>query len=541
MSGARPGAAGTALLCTMFAVTACGTLSGGAPGPTNRWLETRPEDVILITSFRQQGAAASDRSTVFAASPFGVARYDQRFQRWLAPLTAEDGFPAGEVPVALAVDEFGNDLWLAMRGGAVYTVPLGISGRWRWVGTVPGGTIRAMTAADGTAYVSTSAGWYMAAGAGGALVPVAPGRLPGDVSRKAVPLLDRLDDGAFAASASAATTDRWLRRWPVSAAAESHLPGRYWLATWGGGLFQYDDRTLNARQMPFGLSSVGAGALAFDGDYLWIIGDGTGSRGGVTRARSDLQDWYWYDGRYENAPSSAGRAVVPTPGRIWFATRDGLYALERESDRWRRFGAFDGIQSADVRALVWTGGRLWVGTDRGLAVGGGEGFQPLGLGGIAVAGLAAADGRVYAATAAGLRVFDAASAQPVALPRGASLDTLGVVTRLERRIDGVAAGATGVHVVVEDRVLTLDADAGWRESPLPIPGAIGRVLGLTAGGGTVWVAGTGGAAMLDPIGGSWLTLVTGREIPEGPVYQVMPATEGVWFATRAGALWMPRR
>lgn len=541
---ARAGRTAVVLLALLALVGACGPVArGGAAGPAGQWIETRPEDVLLITSFRHQSAAASDASSVFAAAPFGVVHYDQRFRRWAAPSTMEDGYPVGEVPADLALDDFTNTLWLGTRSGGVYTLPLGIAGRWRWVGDAPGGAVQALSAVDGSAYAMTHAGWYRVGSGGSGLMPVQPGQVPASAAAQAVPLLQRADrrGGSFAAAAEAAAVDRWLRRWTVTAAAESERPGRYWITTWGGGLFLYDDRSLTAEQRPFGLASIGAGAIAFDGGDVWVIGDGSADRAGVTRATRDLQQWYWYDARFENAPDAAGRVILPADARVWFGTAQGLYSLDRATERWRRLGEFDGLPSASVTALAGSSQALWVGTERGIAFGGPESFQTLPAGrGFHTYALAATDGRVWAGTAGGLIVFDAASGQQVAIPGGAQLDSLGLRSTLNRRVYGVAADAGRLFALAADRLLVYQAGR-WREVGLPVPPMIGRPNGLTAQGGTVWVSAEGGAAVHDLAGGGWYPLVVGQGIPQGPVYQVLPAQEGVWFATRAGALWMPSR
>lgn len=521
-----------AAAATLLCGCAAGVGGGPAAGPSTYRL-VRAEDVVIVTQFRQLGAVAADDRTVYAASPYGLLAWDADFSRWLPPSTQEDGYPVGQVPVALGVDDFAHTLWLATRNGDLYTLPLGIRGGWRTAGIVAG-TVQSIVSDDRDVYVSTSAGWYRAPPIGGSAVPVATAQVPAGVRARAASTLERLMRGnpTFAAAAPSATRDASLRQWPITAAAASiDYPGRYWLATWGGGLFGFDDRTLTGTPMPYGLVGRGAGAIAPAGDQVWIGGDGIGG-GGVTRTDRGLQRWEWFEPGATRAPATAVHAALAAGNVVWFGAADGVYRFDGS---WRRFTDADGLPSPRVTSLARAGGRVWVGTAHGLAVESAGGFTSAGPFGAAVSDVAAADsGVLWVASERGLVALNPASGDPVAPdPNRPPL--------LAGRVDGVAVGGGSVWAVASDRLFVYDGTAWASGVGVPLPAAIGAAQRLTWGGGAVWVAGSAGAAAWQPATRSWTVLQVGREIPEGPVRQVLPTAEGLWLATPAGAVFIPAR
>jgi len=526
------------LLAALFAAGCAGTVLGeiGASGSAMRgFLDAR--DVVLITAFRNLGGVAADARVAYAAGPEGVIRYDQRFRRWEAPITRDDGYPVDEIPTALAVDRFARSLWLGTRSGGVYEFPLGLRSGWRWAGVAPGGAIRTLVPGENGVFALTGVGWsYADAGVGG--VGPAPA-VPADVARQAEPLLRRMaaEDASFAASLTGALTDERLRRWEPTAAAEG--PGgtdEFWIGTWGGGLFLYDDLSLRATHYPFGLVGRGVGAMAVAEDgTLWFGGDGLGERRGVTGADAQLQRWVWLEAPFERVPQGLVRDALATEDAAWFAASDGLYRVS--GGQGRRWTDADGLPSARATALARVGDAIWVGTERGLAVvRDGIAQRTGGVGAPAVTGLAVTgDSLVWIGTTRGLAVARARDGEPVPIPGTAAGQGARGVTIVD-----VADAGERVHVLAEGRVTTWDANGLLNALGVEVPRQIGRPLTLAADRSGVWVGGTTGVAFLDPVSGSAGTLLVPQQIPEGPIRQVLPAGDAVWLATPAGAVRLPR-
>lgn len=529
-----PGLAAACALAASCAPVPAGDVEGLAP-PHAYW---RAADRILVTDFRELGAVTSDRRFVYAAGDHGVLVYDHRFERWEEPFTIEDGYPRADPAIALEVDEFTGILWMVTRTGALWAHDVSMGGAWRWVGTLPGAPPVRLATHEGSLWARTSSGWFEA-GPGGA-PPVRAAAVPRELEGASLTGLEQLEreSAAFRSTGSSLTVDEYLRRWEITGAAPSPDPGRWWLSTWGGGIYAYDDRMLEARPLRFGSVGRGVSALAVGaggttgGSGFWFGGDGLGRHRGIAHADGELQNWMWHEAGREGAPGGPVHAIVETDAGLFVGANDGLYRLV--GDHWDRLTDADALPATAVRALATASGALWAGTDRGLVriLTGSEGDLAVlridGTTGARINALAAADSLLWIATDRGLwrlNMRTAALAQP-------PIDD----PRLRGRIVGVAYDAGVLYVMAESTLLAYDG-AAWT-APLvgASIGAIGRPTHVSARHGIVWVAGATGAIALDPISGAETTLSVPRDIPEGPVRQVLPVPGGVWLATPAGAL-----
>lgn len=509
-------------------------VAGLAP-PHAYW---RADDRLLVTDFRELSATASDRRFVYAAGRNGVLVYDHRVGRWEAPLTLEDGFPRADPPIALEVDPFTGILWMVGRTGTLWAHDVALRGEWRRVGTLPGAPPARLVPHEGSLWVLTATGWFESA-AGGA-PPVRRSAVPAAVRGATATDLQRLESRSpgFRSTGSSLTIDEYLRRWEITGAAPTPDPSRWWLSTWGGGLYEYDDRMLDARPLRYGSIGRGVSAIAIGrgGDAgtsgYWFGGDGMSGDRGVAHADAALQRWSWHEAGRGGAPRSPVHGILETDAGVFVGAEDGLYRLRGET--WTRLTDFDALPSPSIRALVAGAGSLWVGTDRGLArivteAGGGVSVQGIDATiGARVNALAAADSMLWIATDRGLWRLNMRSGA-VAQPPIAD-------ARLRGRVVGVAWDDDVLYALAESTLLAYDGSA-W-SAPLAGAsiGSIGRPTHLAVLDGIVWIAGSTGALATEPLGGAQTVLSVPRDIPEGPVRQVLPIAGGVWLATPAGAL-----
>ena len=520
-----------ALACATGACAPGGQTAAG-DGLGLRHAFWRAGDRVLVTDFSMIGAVAAGQRLVFAAGENGVLVYDHRFDRWEAPLTIEDGFPAADVPVELEVDPFSGTLWMVTRTGALWSHDIALGDEWRWVGVLSGAPPVSLVAHEGALWAHTGSGWFESAPGGGAPMRARP---PAEVEARGASELEQLErsSAGFRSTASTLTVDEWLRRWDITSAAPSPTPDRWYLGTWGGGLYVYDDRMLDAQPMRFGTVGRGISAIGETpgGGGFWFGSDGLGRRRGVARASRDLQRWSWFEAGRQGAPSGPVHAIAETDMGVFVAAADGLY--RQTGDRWDRLTDGDALPSTSVRSLLVTGGAVWAGTDRGLArvAAIDDGLTAAridGTTGARVNALAQRDSMLWVGTDRGLLSLNLRSGALGQPP----LDD----ARLRGRIVGIAYDAPTLYVLTESSLLIHDG-ARWTAPPPPASlTAVGRPVHLAARNGVVWISGAAGALGFDLLTGAETLLSIPRDIPEGPVRQALPIDGGVWFATPAGAL-----
>ncbi len=530
----------------------------------------RPGERVVVTRLSDIGALTRDDRRVYAASPGGIGIYDFVDAAWDAPVTAVDGFPAGEHPTALAYERFGDRVWMATAEGGLYTYTTAF-GRWDRKATIPAAPVLALvfdtTGLGGTLFLYTRAGWFALPSGSFIADPVPPARVPGGVQARARDILSGYADTDPALSAALGTigVDEHMRRWSLTAVTPAEEPGRYWAGTAGGGLFAFDSRTLESRRLPYGLESVGASALAADGGGIWFGGDGRGPEAGVAWADTALGTWRQWDARYDGAPAGAVHAVLPLQDAVWFAAGDGLYRLDRGRGGFHRIPDAGPLPLDRVGALAPAGGgAVWVGTREGLALVGPDGeTRGVSLRGAAVNRLRLAGDTLWIATDAGLWMLPDAPARAAAWPAGAhAADSAGTAPRDSVASGGARAGTgiaaergPGTEDAVPLRGRILDAvpaagalwalgpdglyrhdAAGWQPVAAAAVGRLGRGLALAAADGQLWVAEAGGLARWDAALRTWTTYAVGPDLPVGPVVAVLPAGDDVWAATPGGAV-----
>jgi ligand-binding sensor domain-containing protein len=511
----------------------------------------RPGDRVLVTRFAEVGAVAADLRTVYAASELGLERYDFGRRRWQDPVTVLDGYPVAERPQALAVDAAANALWLATALGGLYSYDISF-GRWRRVPVSTPGPITALVAASDGLWIYAQPNWlHLQSGSFFADV-VPPGQLPAAIrAQGASPLQQAARTDPYLASAlgSLGVSER-LRHWPVTSAVPGDRAGSWWLGTWGGNLLRFEGHTGESERLDFGLLSSGVSALAGDGTQLWFGGDGRDRWTGVTRASGDLGDWRSWDSREDGAPDAAVLAILPAPDAVWFAAGDGLFRLDRRSQRFTRLDEHD-LPSATVSALAPApGGGVWAGTRAGLALVGADGrVQGHWLAGNAVHQLALAGDTLWLASDAGLLVLPDVSRAFASDPAAADSARRAAVAiqpapdagALAGRVLGALPAAGALWALTPNAVWRRDPSAGWLPARDATLASIGEPLALAPDAAGLWVAGANGIARWDAGTRAWRSFTVGPDLPAGPVRAVLAVGDAVWAATPAGAVRLPLR
>jgi len=487
----------------------------------------RPDDRVLITDFSRIGALATDQRRVFAATPDGIAVFDASAERWLDPITAEDGYPLAADPTALAYDPVSDELWLATVDGRVLSYSP-FFGRWRDEGLAnapPVFDIVAGNVPGGGVLLRESRGWTVLERGALRARPIGGGtRLPPIAVEP-----DPLEDPRVRARGRTVTVDEAGRAWPVSDAVTLIGSSDIWIGSYGGYLFRYSDFDFDTRHYVYGVPGRGVGALRVTSDAVWFGGDGRGRRRGVARADHHLEGWLQWESRVHGAPGGRVHDMAQAAGRLWVAAEDGLYTLESGGTRWERLGTREGLPDDAVLALAPADGGVWVGTARGaafvdleLAVGG-RGADGTRVAGVAIAGpdlwLATDRGVLYVSGGAGGDI-DAVPGRPGDLRVGGRARSVAV-------LDGA------VYAAFDDGVRRVDRAPAGPTLPL---GRGGRDARLRAAGGRLWLAAADGVRGWDPATGDLIRYDVGSDIPSGPAYDVDVGAGGVWVATPLGAL-----
>lgn len=438
---------------------------------------------------------------VFAASAAGVLLWDFTQHRWNLPIPPIGDYPAGQRVVAMAHDRAGGELFLATATGDHYRFTPAFD-RWERV-----------FGAEADA-------------------------LPRDVRRA----LERragdpvVRDPVLDAVRGSLGLEPGLRRWPLTDAIAGERAGEYWIATRGGGLLHFDSRGLMRDWIPWGLIARGTAALAFDGARIWFGGDGRSPRNGVAAADPALGRFLHFDAAEDGAPAGFVAEILASGDAVWFASSDGVYRFDAgrgEGRRaWSRLTTREGLPSYEATSLAASGAVVWAGTRRGLTAIAGDEIAGSLFAGRPVHRLAERRDTVWVATADGLWILPAASTAPLtAEPAPGTAQH----AALRGAVEDVVAGDEGVYAFAGGQLYRWSGGA-WstalRDAALE---RIGPVMRLAYTDGRVWVTGTRGVAWSRGPGAGWRTLDVPRDIPIGPVLDVLVIGEHVWVATPEGA------
>jgi ligand-binding sensor domain-containing protein len=498
---------------------------------------------VLISDFSVVDAVAASPWVVFAATRHGLLIYDRRTHAWQLPVTALDGYPAARVRFALA-DPVGNAVWLGTDGGwARYDADQHHWDTGPATGGVSGLMLDARDPASGV-FVRDQTGWRFLPR--GALLAIPGTPVPPPDARVApLDVQAALQTAPMAQALRALIlSDPRLRSYQFTSAARPMDGGDLFFGTNGVGLVRIDPTMAQWEPLPFTLLGTGADALAAGADGMWAVsgatpGHGPGvsqssGRSGVTWLPDDLSATTLVE---PQAGSGFGTAPVyrllAAGNQLWIATGSGLYKLDPENGRARRFSLSDGLPSEDVRALAPAPDGIWVGTTKGLAVvTTGDRIVRLGDNGVAVLSLVAVRETLWVGSAAGLGRLPPGSPEPVVDAE------IQAEPALRAPVVALARDGDTLVAVFSDQVAWRDpAAAHWTvERPRAQLGTL-TAAGSDAGG--VWLGGTLGLAWWNIGRGVYQRLEIPGDLP-APVRDVQASPHWVWVATDSGVVRLRR-
>jgi ligand-binding sensor domain-containing protein len=497
-------------------------------GQTRIW---RPEDRVLITDFSVVDAVAASPWYVYAATRHGLLLYDRRARSWQLPVTSLQGYPAAPVRTALA-DPAGNAVWLGTtEGWARYDADLE---RWDQ-GASPGGVTGLMLDArdaGGGVFLRDASGWsYLPRGA---FLPQPGMPLPPPEQR-----IQPLDVTAALATAPMAQalrtlilTDPQLRSYQFTAAARTPDANALFLGTNGLGLVRLDPTLGQWEPLRFTLLAVGAAAVAPGAEGVWAASDDTrpGGRSGVTWLPQDLSSTTVLEPRAGTGFGPATvRRMLAADGALWLATDAGVFRLDPQSGRTRRYTLGDGLPSEDVHCLAPAPDGVWVGTSRGLAVISASGrTQRVGQFAQPVLSLLVQSESLWVGSAVGLGMLPPGAAD-VVLPAEVAAEPA-----LRAPIVALARTGDTLVAVLEDQV-------GWRDpatrrwTMLRPQAALGALTAAAGDAGGVWLGGAIGLSFWRVGRGSFRSVGAPGDLP-APVRDLTVTTPWVWVATDSGVV-----
>ena len=305
---------------TSCAVSGAGAGSGSdASGPLGGF--GRREERQRIGSFSNVQAVAVSRRYVFAAGSSGIAIYDRLMNRWLPPLTRDDGLSEQQITV-LAGDPVEDALWLGVPGGVILYRPLTEQVQRTIVTGVPD-LIAFDRAGTGDAIVRAGGEWTRISRVGIATPILRPP--PANAL-----ILPRTLNDLYTQFPTLRTqpslllrsqqSDRPLRSVQIiSGAASPERASEVWLGTAADGLFRLDPAFMQSTPLQYGLLEPGVGALALAADGVWAAGLGQAfDRGGLSFVGSDLQRFRWIEGTIAvPLVGVRGRSLVTRASRAW--------------------------------------------------------------------------------------------------------------------------------------------------------------------------------------------------------------------------------
>jgi hypothetical protein len=291
-----------------------------------------PGDWVSYVVQRYVSALAQGFDVLYLATPYGVARFQTVSQRFLPPLTASSGLEDPRI-LRIAFDEGTGQLWVDTPLGP-YSLVAAIN-QWQPERDFPAYLQR--EDAGSIRYDNLFVPW-------GLFYHPADNASP---------------HGQF--------VDQQLRNYPiVTALRDVNHRDRVYIGTWGMGPGEVDNLSRQTAFYPYGPHQLVVQALHRDGDVWYMAGRGAGDEPPViSQFNTTDSSWSYLEPFYTVAASGDVTAITSLDEFVFFGTPFGLLKYDRAQDRWRKYGAFDGLPDQWITALYPDSNLLWVGTARG--------------------------------------------------------------------------------------------------------------------------------------------------------------------------------
>ncbi|WP_396220413.1 hypothetical protein [Gemmatimonas sp.] len=536
---------------TSCAVSGAGAGSGSdASGPLGGF--GRREERQRIGSFSNVQAVAVSRRYVFAAGSSGIAMYDRLMNRWLPPLTRDDGLSEQQITV-LAGDPVEDAMWLGVPGGVILYRPLTEQLQRTIVTGVPD-LIAFDRAGTGDAIVRAGGEWTRISRVGIA-TPMQRPPLANAL------ILPRTLNDLYAQFPTLRTqpslllrsqqSDRPLRSVQIiSGAASPERASEVWLGTAADGLFRLDPAFMQSTPLPYGLLEPGVGALALAADGVWAAGLGLAfDRGGLSFVGSDLQRFRWIEGTIAvPLVGVRGRSLVTRASRAWLGTDRGLVRVRLDgAQAMQSWGVLDGLPDERVLSVATRDDGVWAGTARGLVyVSDSSDSRNVRTRGVGVRLLDNMPVHALQFTGDTLWMGTEAGLMAIATPNGT---VGGVVSRpvgndpaLRRPVRALAWSDSVLLAATDDAVLRLSPRGGVEPVRVDLLDVrlVGRVTKVAIDDRTMWLAGADGVVIVSRRDGATRVLRVPGDLP-GPVLDVAADRDYLWLGTPQGVIRLRRR
>jgi ligand-binding sensor domain-containing protein len=536
---------------TSCAVSGAGAGSGSdASGPLGGF--GRREERQRIGSFSNVQAVAVSRRYVFAAGSSGIAMYDRLMNRWLPPLTRDDGLSEQQITV-LAGDPVEDAMWLGVPGGVILYRPLTEQLQRTIVTGVPD-LIAFDRAGTGDAIVRAGGEWTRISRVGIATPMQRPPLANALILPRTLndlyaqfPTL-RMQPSLLLRSQQ---SDRPLRSVQIiSGAASPERASEVWLGTAADGLFRLDPAFMQSTPLPYGLLEPGVGALALAADGVWAAGLGLAfDRGGLSFVGSDLQRFRWIEGTIAvPLVGVRGRSLVTRASRAWLGTDRGLVRVRLDgAQAMQSWGVLDGLPDERVLSVATRDDGVWAGTARGLVyVSDSSDSRNVRTRGVGVRLLDNMPVHALQFTGDTLWMGTEAGLMAIATPNGT---VGGVVSRpvgndpaLRRPVRALAWSDSVLLAATDDAVLRLSPRGGVEPVRVDLLDVrlVGRVTKVAIDDRTMWLAGADGVVIVSRRDGATRVLRVPGDLP-GPVLDVAADRDYLWLGTPQGVIRLRRR
>jgi ligand-binding sensor domain-containing protein len=283
-------------------------------------------DWVEYGNFRYVTSIAADQKVVYFGTTGGIIRYDRIEQKWLDPLTIDNGLASNHIN-QLAYDPSFDELWAATSNGVVK-------------------------------YNLTFQRWYSESDF--------PNDLPindwkaSRFTNLFTPFKYFYQNGII--------SDPDMRNHKITVGWRDQINDNMYVGTWGIGPAVIDTRQMTFALMQYGPFNGNISRLAKIGNSIWMGTDYSRTERGLTRYDIQTNQWTYYEPGTQFDMSDADMAAaIKVDNNIWIGTRAGLLRLS-DREEFKSYTAFNGIPSENVTCLASYGGYIYVGTDRGLGV-----------------------------------------------------------------------------------------------------------------------------------------------------------------------------
>ena len=458
------------------------------------------EDIVRVGGFARVAAVAVSRTRVFVVADGGIALYDRLASRWLVPLPLPLDLTRTATTTLAAADPTSDALWVALgprlwvvRPATHYFTSVQLSSDAREL----------LVDKLGRGVYVYSNGWWLVSSTG-SMSPLPGGQGPSRDDVVANPDAQQIlrDTPGLQAFGALLTRDEQLRTWQLSALARAPERNDVWAGTNGGGVFDVDPAFLRSTQMPFGLRTRGAAAVALAADGAWIAEEpdaSVSSDFGLTFASEDLASWRWL------SPVRGPLGVVSMSVRghdACLATNAGTLIIDLSAKRFGEPRVYELAQVGRQLAAWSTTDGCWIGGTSGIArlpwTADSAAAPTMIADGRAAYAFASSGDTVWAATQAGVQRF--VDGHPAARATSGIGDgaPAPLPNALAGAIRGLALAGDGLALLT-DRELWLTTGEGRLGAAQRVEAPIdrlGRIRRIVADDRTVWLGGSRGAAAL---------------------------------------------